>query len=328
MISAYNDQTKIFALVQSYIRREVKSASASLYRVENGTPVHTQFPKEESEDREDTDRAMEEILDIALLASNPLVGMISANEIYRFVERGQLTPGLFVFRFRCADHQDYFCVCLSPKMPENLGAFETRLRMLHSQIEVTGKNIEQYRGVEQLVYLDDATGLYNTRYLHTILDQEIQRYQESGKPFAVLFLDADRFKQVNDGHGHSVGTKLLNELGEHIKKLVRDTDTVFRYGGDEFVAVLTECDLKMAQIAAERIRASVEKNSFLSDEGLHLHFTVSIGVALFPDHAKSKADIIAAADHAMYVAKKTTRNSVSIAPIPGEPTPQKQSDAS
>jgi hypothetical protein len=96
---------------------------------------------------------------------------------------------------------------------------------------------------------------------------------------------------------------------------VRRTDTVFRYGGDEFVAVLAPCDLATAKVVAERIRDAVEHKTFLAQEGLKLHFTVSIGVALFPDHATSKKAIIEAADHAMYSAKRATRNSVTIADI-------------
>src|SRR6202007_281712 len=99
-----------------------------------------------------------------------------------------------------------------------------------------------------------------------ILEREIAQSKANLKPFAVLFVDADKFKGVNDTHGHLVGTKLLNELGEQIKNYVREKDTVFRYGGDEFVAVLTACDLATAKVVAERIRAAVEKHAFLSNE--------------------------------------------------------------
>jgi diguanylate cyclase (GGDEF)-like protein len=241
--------------------------------------------------------------------------MIEANESFRFIDRGQLTPGLFIFRFHCAGPSDSFAVLLSPDRSVMNEAFESRLRMLKAQIEVTGKNIEQYMGVQHLVYVDDATGLYNTRYLNYILDREIAHAQATKKSFAVLFIDADKFKGINDSHGHLVGTKLLHELGEELKKYVRRTDTVFRYGGDEFVAVLAPCDLATAKVVAERIRDAVEHKTFLSQEGLRLHFTVSIGVALFPDHATSKKSIIDAADHAMYAAKRTTRNSVTIAEL-------------
>jgi diguanylate cyclase (GGDEF)-like protein len=311
MISASLEQRKIIQIVQSYLLRELKCQNSAVYCIKDSEPTRADEFQGGS-----TDRAMEEILDIALHASNPLAKMIEANEYYRFVERGQLTPGLFIFRFRCAAATDYFCVCLSPERPTMLEAFESRLRMLKAQIEVTGRNIDQYMGVQHLAYVDDATGLYNTRYLNYILDREITQARTTSRSFAVLFIDADKFKGINDNHGHMIGTKILNELGNHLKKFVRDSDTVFRYGGDEFVAVLSSCDLETARTVADRIRHSVEHHCFLNEEGLQLRFTVSIGVALFPDHANSKKAIIEAADHAMYHAKKTTRNNVFIASMP------------
>lgn len=314
MISASLEQNKIFGIVQSYFSRELRSPHSAIYRLQDGNPVRVEDTPMEGR----TDRAMEEVLDIALHASNPLKRMAESTESHRFVERGQLTPGLFVFRFKCVGDADYFCVCLSPDKPQQMESFESRIRMLRAQTELTGRNIEQYLGVQHLVYVDDATGLYNTRYLSNILDREIAQAKATDKSFAILFLDGDRFKSINDNYGHLAGTKLLNELGAQLKKYVRGRDTVFRYGGDEFVAVLSPSDLVTAQAVAERIRASVEKHVFLEDEGLNIRITVSIGVALFPDHANSKKAVIDAADHAMYTAKRKTRNSVFIAPLAGE----------
>jgi diguanylate cyclase (GGDEF)-like protein len=314
MISASLEEKKIFWIIQSFLLRELKSGHSAIYTLNGSDPVRIDEATHDGR----RDRAMEEILDIALHASNPLVKMIEASEWLRFIERGQLTPGLFIFRFKCAGPADCFAVLLSPDRSVMNEAFESRLRMLKAQIEVTGKNIEQYKGVQHLVYVDDATGLYNTRYLNYILDREIAHSQATKKSFAVLFIDADKFKNINDSHGHLVGTKLLHELGEELKKYVRRTDTVFRYGGDEFVAVLAPCDLATAKTVADRIRDAVEHKTFLGSD-LKLKFTVSIGVALFPDHARSKKSIIEAADHAMYNAKRTTRNSVTIAEISGKP---------
>jgi two-component system cell cycle response regulator len=312
LISASLEQNKIFEVVQTYLTQELNAAFSAIYSLHDQEPIRV----DHLEVSENHDRTFDEVLDIALRTSNPLPSMLSANENYRFVQRGKLTPSLFVFRFQCAGQSDYFCVCLSPETPSPIEEFESRLRLLKAQIEVTGKNIEQYMGVQQLVYVDDATGLYNTRYLHYILDREIAHSCVIHKSFAVLFIDADRFKQVNDQYGHLIGTKLLNELGNHLKKYVREKDTIFRYGGDEFVAVLFPSDLDTARSVAERIRESVEKKEFLSNERLSIHFTVSIGVALFPDHALNQTQIIEAADRAMYHAKRTTRNSISIAEIP------------
>ncbi len=327
LISASLEQDKIFETIQAYMVRELKAAYSGIYTLHGSIPnlLSETSPKlaEVTElepirvssfhRSESQDRALEEVLDIAIRSSAHLQSLSESGEYCRFIERTQLTPALFVFRFQCAGQSDYYCVCLSPEEPDSLETFESRLKLLKAQLELTGRNIEQYLGVQKLVYVDDATGLYNTRYLNYILDREIAQSVSSHKSFAVLFADADQFKSVNDQYGHLIGTKLLNELGHHIKRYVRGKDTVFRYGGDEFVAVLSPCDLVTARTVAERIRESVEKRTFLQNEGLNVHFTVSIGVALFPDHADTKQKIVEAADQAMYHAKKTTRNSVSIA---------------
>jgi two-component system cell cycle response regulator len=209
MISATLEEKKIFWIVQSYLLRELKSGHSAIYTLNANDPMRIDEATHDGR----RDRAMEEILDIALHASNPLVKMIEANEWFRFIDRGQLTPGLFIFRFHCAGTSDSFAVLLSPDRSVMNEGFESRLRMLKAQIEVTGKNIEQYMGVQHLVYVDDATGLYNTRYLNYILDREIAHAHATKKSFAVLFIDADKFKGINDSHGHLVGTKLLHELG-------------------------------------------------------------------------------------------------------------------
>lgn len=310
MISATLEESKILGIVRSYVAREVQSDHSAVYRFKEGEL------KRMDEAGSERDRAMEEILDIALQAAGPVPRMLEDPQVFqRFVDRGHVTPGLFLFRFRCVGDAEYFVVCLSPERPAAMDLFESRLRMLKAQIEVTGKNIEQYLGVQHLVYVDDATGLYNTRYMNYILDREIAQSETSGKSFAILFIDADKFKGINDVHGHLVGTRLLNELGAMLKTLTRDTDTVFRYGGDEFVAVLSPCDLATAQAVAERIRRAVESHAFIQSEGLNVRFTVSIGVALFPDHATSKKQVVEAADHAMYAAKRKTRNTVFIADL-------------
>ena len=309
MISASLEQSKIFGIVQGYLSREIRSTHSAFYVLEEGNPQHAV-----EGDEAGIDSATREILDIAILATNPLSKMVENHEHFRFIERGKLTPGFFVFRFKCSGNQEYFFAALSPTKPTPIEAFEGRLGLLRAQIEVTGKNIDRYLGVENLAFVDDVTGLYNTRYLNQLLDREILQSQQTQKSFAILFIDADQFKKVNDNHGHIVGSKILNELGLLLRRCVRDKDTVFRYGGDEFVAVLSPCDMQTAHVVAERIRSAVEKNVFLEDE-LNLKCTVSIGVALFPDHADSKKAIIEAADHAMYSAKKSTRNSVHLAQV-------------
>ncbi len=161
--------------------------------------------------------------------------------------------------------------------------------------------------------VDETTGLYNAQFLKTVLDSEIDEAKMSGRPLTLIFADLDRFKQVNDRYGHTVGTKVLGEVAQVFKKQLRGTDKIFRYGGDEFVAVLGACDLETATRVAERIRQAVDEREFLRDEGYRIRVSTSIGVALFGDSVKTRKSLIDRADEAMYLAKKKKGNRVEIA---------------
>ncbi|MGZ3696367.1 MAG: GGDEF domain-containing protein [Bdellovibrionota bacterium] len=161
-----------------------------------------------------------------------------------------------------------------------------------------------------LTYTDDLTGLYNQRYLEVILDRELSLAKRNGTEFSVLFLDLDHFKMVNDNHGHLIGSRLLYEVGEEIKRALRESDITFRYGGDEFVIILSHTGLDSAVFVAERIRVQIEKKRFLARDNMDIRLTASIGVATVPLHAGTKTQILKAADEALYGVKKAVRNSV------------------
>jgi two-component system cell cycle response regulator len=180
---------------------------------------------------------------------------------------------------------------------------------LASHLALALRNLGRLKQVEHLAYLDDLTHLYNTRYLDVVLDRELS----GGRPFSLLFLDLDHFKGVNDQHGHLSGSRLLVEVARVLRSCVRDEDVLVRYGGDEYVTVLTGIDSGGGLKVAERIRRAMESHRFLSREGTPVQVTVSIGLASFPEHANNKADIIDLADRAMYRGKRTTRNVVYIA---------------
>jgi diguanylate cyclase (GGDEF)-like protein len=170
----------------------------------------------------------------------------------------------------------------------------------------------QYSEMRQLTFMDDLTELYNQRYLYHVLSNEVQRAERSGMQFCVLFIDADGLKKINDCHGHLVGSRLITEIGQIVKNTCRASDFGFRYGGDEYVIILTDTDLSQAAIVAERIRAEVEATTFeIAD--LSVNLTLSIGVAAFPEHAQTPDQIVAMADRAMYNAKKKSRNFVYLA---------------
>ncbi len=183
------------------------------------------------------------------------------------------------------------------------------LRYLCDQIALGFANASRYRNAQQLMYSDDLTGLYNHRYMKIALNQEMMRSQRYGLKFSVLFMDLDRFKEINDQHGHLAGSAALQEVGRLMRGCVRDVDTLFRFGGDEFAGLLVETDRHAARVVAERIRALIEKHIFLKDDNTPSQVTVSIGIATFPDDATNQERLLDLADQAMYAGKES-RNSI------------------
>jgi len=166
---------------------------------------------------------------------------------------------------------------------------------------------------ERLSQTDDLTKLHNARYLRQFLLNEIRRARRYGSSVAALFLDLDDFKQINDEHGHLVGSHVLMEMAAVILSSIRDTDAVARYGGDEFVIVLPDTGTELAGQVAERIRHRITRHNFTGGRRLQLSLTASFGVAAFPKHASSPQQLIACADTAMYEAKAANKNCVRFA---------------
>jgi diguanylate cyclase (GGDEF)-like protein len=193
------------------------------------------------------------------------------------------------------------------------------LEFFNRQCRFALLNAERSAQAQSLIYIDDLTKLYNSRYLNVILERELKRSERYRNFFSVLFMDVDFFKRINDTHGHMVGSRVLVEVGQILKSCVRETDTVVRYGGDEFVVVLVETNADEALIVAERMRRIIEARRFGQDLGLNLHFTISIGIASFPEHATTKQHLLNMADQAMYRGKETSRNVVYLARA-AEPT--------
>ncbi|MGF1474995.1 MAG: putative bifunctional diguanylate cyclase/phosphodiesterase [Geminicoccaceae bacterium] len=157
--------------------------------------------------------------------------------------------------------------------------------------------------LERLALHDSLTGLPNRVLMQDRLDQAVRLSERSGNPFALMLLDLNRFKRVNDTLGHHIGDLLLQKLGPRLKQPLRDTDTLARLGGDEFAVLLPgPTDLETACGVAERIVESVAQ-PFMVEE-LNLDIGVSIGVALFPEHGNDSGELLNNADAAMYVAKR------------------------
>jgi len=166
---------------------------------------------------------------------------------------------------------------------------------------------EALREIREQATTDPLTGLYNRRFLQDYLPRELARARRRGSPLAILMIDLDHFKRVNDISGHAAGDSVLTKFGALLKRHIRTSDVACRYGGEEFVLVLPETPLDSARSKAEQIRGSVER-----DRNALLGVTASLGVALFPDHATDPDALTHAADRAMYEAKARGRNRVAV----------------
>ncbi|MBU1364839.1 MAG: diguanylate cyclase [Gammaproteobacteria bacterium] len=175
--------------------------------------------------------------------------------------------------------------------------------------EALRESEERYRSLSQT---DSLTGLYNSRYLRERLPGELERAARYGRPLALLVLDCDNFKSINDCHGHLEGDKVLQNLATVIRQCLRRSDSAFRYGGEEFVVLLPEADAVAAQAFAERLRSMFAEQETLSPAGERICCTVSIGVARhLPSDTESS--LIRRADDACYAAKQQGKNCVVLA---------------
>lgn len=159
---------------------------------------------------------------------------------------------------------------------------------------------------------DPLTQLFNRRYLETVLHHETDCSMQNGLIFGLIMLDIDHFKKVNDTHGHSVGDKVLSQVAGVVSREMRAGDFIFRYGGEEFLIILTDTNLSILKRTAEKIRAAVEMTSFTIEKKSHLNITISLGAALHDGHPDFLRTINAA-DAALFEAKKNGRNCVVIA---------------
>jgi diguanylate cyclase (GGDEF)-like protein/excisionase family DNA binding protein len=164
----------------------------------------------------------------------------------------------------------------------------------------------RYSRAEVEATTDGLTGLYNHRYLHERLEEELERARRRGEKVSLLFFDCDEFKRYNDAYGHKAGDAALGRIARITEACSRRIDLAARYGGEEFVLVLVDTDGAGALVVAERIRADIEASNSLGGRPL----TVSIGVTTCPDDAAAKDELLDKADWAMYAAKRAGRNRV------------------
>jgi diguanylate cyclase (GGDEF)-like protein len=186
----------------------------------------------------------------------------------------------------------------------------SRAQVVAEHATLALRNAERYRTARDRAFIDDVTEVYNARYLLEALEREIRRAERYGTELSILFLDLDRFKLVNDTHGHLVGSNTLRQLSRLLEGCVRQVDTVARYGGDEFTILLVDTGERVGRTIAERIRQSVERHAFEAGGGRTLRLSCSVGVSTYPAHGRTREALLDASDKAMYRAKSQGRNRV------------------
>jgi diguanylate cyclase len=180
-----------------------------------------------------------------------------------------------------------------------------------SLVEKLGEIDELHELLSEQANRDSLTGLYNRRYLDSTLDRELQRCKRDGQPLALLLIDIDRFKLINDTYGHQAGDHVIVSVGQLLSGMVRAGDIACRYGGEEFMVVLPTMALDLAFDRAEKLR-SVFAAAIVRFGEFQIQATLSIGISVYPGNGTSTDDLIHAADHALYRAKRTGRNRVEI----------------
>ncbi len=202
---------------------------------------------------------------------------------------------------------DYICKPFDPM--ELLARVRAQLRIK----DLADRLAKANERLRELVDIDDLTGLYNMRSIYQKIENEISRAKRYDRGLAIVMMDMDNFKEVNDTNDHLFGSFVLSEVGKLIRNNIRSIDFAARYGGDEFLIALSETNLEGARLFAERLRKVISEHVFAKD-GNTIRLTASIGVAVahpaqYPIDAKG---LVRFADHAMYDAKRTGKNRVCI----------------
>jgi len=198
-----------------------------------------------------------------------------------------------------------------------LGGFSSSelrlLGLLSDQAAVAISNASLHQMISRQAYSDTLTGLPNRRALDERLEEEVQAARRNNYSFAVIMMDLDGFKDVNDTYGHSTGDDVLRMVFTQMARGVRNTDFLARYGGDELTLILSQSDMSSAQIVAEKIVEGMKNIKFKFPDGKKLKLGISGGIAIFPVNARNGPDLLRAADAALYKAKRFNRGTFQVA---------------
>lgn len=186
-----------------------------------------------------------------------------------------------------------------------------RLKRVLRERQLSRERVHMLEKLKKLSITDALTKLFNSRHFYSQLKQEIYRSNRHGHPLSLLLLDIDRFKTYNDTYGHLEGDKVLIKIGETVKSCLRNVDSAYRYGGEEFTVILPETVAEEAETVGHRIRTAVQSDPFTPSGHKPLTVTISIGVTQYVQNEKV-SNFIQRADKAMYMSKQSGRNRVSV----------------
>lgn len=268
------------------------------------------------------------ISDITIGLGKGVAGMVAQSGQPIFIEDATNDPRVF----RVVDHRTGFStqsiVCLPLTTHSRIfGVIEIvnikdmqrfrqeylpLLEILADYAAIAIENSQYFAKIKKLTYTDEYTGLPNARYMHEHLERLIRKSENSKEKLAVVFMDMDNFKAVVDTYGHLAGSKVLFEVGQVIRANLPNEHLLCKYGGDEFVIIYIDIDLPKAVSYTEYILSAIRASSFLLTENHPVKLTASFGIAIYPDDAKTKKDLLLRADHLMYSVKKSTKNSIAI----------------
>ena len=187
------------------------------------------------------------------------------------------------------------------------------LSLLSDQAAVAISNASLHQMISRQAYSDTLTGLPNRRALDERLEEEVISARRNNYSFAVIMMDLDGFKAINDTYGHTVGDDVLRLVFGEMARGVRTSDFLARYGGDELTLILSQTEMASAQVVSEKITEGMKRVKYRLPDGKRLKLGISGGIALYPTHARSGPDLLRAADTALYHAKKYARGNFEIA---------------
>jgi diguanylate cyclase (GGDEF)-like protein len=243
-----------------------------------------------------------------LVIANPSATGLSVSELAKMLEQSDNGVPLVLAGGMPATHENRMAALSE-------GAFD--YFELPKELDLLVKRSEQLIALRQRIErlradadLDSLTGLANRRRFRVALVREVERWRRYGVPCALLLLDIDHLKHINDHFGHPAGDLVIKQVAQTLSEVLRDNDTAARMGGEEFALLLAGIDIDKAAIAAERLREALSKRAV---EGVG-YVTVSIGVAGCPASGTSERTLYVASDEALYVAKNGGRNRINVAP--------------